>query len=141
MSPEASGAGLYGRPLTRRRSAFSLTPLIDVVFILLLFFMLVTNYQRWQTVSIDAVSPAGASADPAEAPAVLMLRPADWALDGKPVTAQVLGEVVRQRLSKRPALQVQILAAPEVPIQELVEVLDLVRAAGVSQTRLGAWTP
>ena len=73
MSPEVTGAGLYGRPLTRRRSALSMTPLIDVVFIMLLFFMLVTNYQRWQTVSIDAVALPGSSVALAPTPAVLAL--------------------------------------------------------------------
>lgn len=38
----------------RRRQLISLTPLIDVVFILLLFFMLSSTFMRWRQVDVSA---------------------------------------------------------------------------------------
>ena len=43
----------------RRRRLIGLAPLIDVVFILLLFFMLTTNFTRWRELPFDL--PAAAS--------------------------------------------------------------------------------
>ncbi|OUR74405.1 biopolymer transporter TolR [Methylophaga sp. 41_12_T18] len=40
----------------QRRKAISLTPLIDVVFILLLFFMLTSTFTQWQ--QINLLTPA-----------------------------------------------------------------------------------
>ena len=37
-------------PPARRRSLVSITPLVDVVFILLFFFMLASSFDRWQQV-------------------------------------------------------------------------------------------
>ena len=39
-------------PVTRR-NGISLTPLIDVVFILLMFFMLTSSFVRWDTLDIN----------------------------------------------------------------------------------------
>lgn len=39
--------------ITRKKSTIGLTPLIDVVFILLIFFMLVMNFQRYQIQDIN----------------------------------------------------------------------------------------
>ena len=118
-----------------------MTPLIDVVFIMLLFFMLVTNYQRWQTVSIDAVALPGSSVALAPTPAVLALSPVAWTLDGEAITRAALLDALRQRVAGAPALQVQVLVDSAVPIQALVGALDVLREAGVTQTRLGAWAP
>ncbi|OOC09384.1 ExbD/TolR family protein, partial [Thioalkalivibrio halophilus] len=41
-----------GRP--RRRNLISLTPLIDVVFILLVFFMLASSFLDWRAVELEA---------------------------------------------------------------------------------------
>tara|TARA_R110002050_G_scaffold9504_1_gene33011 strand:- start:156019 stop:156414 length:396 start_codon:yes stop_codon:yes gene_type:complete len=38
----------------RRRKMISLTPLIDVVFILLLFFMLSSNFTRWHQINVQS---------------------------------------------------------------------------------------
>ncbi|MBO8087018.1 MAG: biopolymer transporter ExbD, partial [Marichromatium sp.] len=37
-----------------RRNPISLTPLIDVVFILLLFFMLASHFDQWRALALDA---------------------------------------------------------------------------------------
>ena len=40
----------------RRRSPISLTPLIDVVFILLVFFMLASSFLDWRSITLAAPS-------------------------------------------------------------------------------------
>jgi len=48
----------------RASPKIGLTPLIDVVFILLLFFMLASNFNRWQQMPVTAsVSEAGATSN------------------------------------------------------------------------------
>ena len=60
----------------RRRALVSLTPLIDVVFILLLFFMLASNFLDLHSIALDA--PTGAAGKPAVEGALLV----DVRLDG-----------------------------------------------------------
>jgi len=57
----------------RRRRGISLTALIDVVFILLMFFMLTSTFSDWQMEPLtSAVAGQQASAEP---PAVLLVYP------------------------------------------------------------------
>lgn len=60
-------AGLY----QRRRRHIGLTALIDVVFILLLFFMLSSTFTRWRTVDFE--SPLAGSSDTAQEPQIVLL--------------------------------------------------------------------
>lgn len=48
---------------TRSRRIISLTPLIDVVFLLLVFFMLSSTFLKFGTVKIDSAGAGGGTAD------------------------------------------------------------------------------
>lgn len=55
---------MSGVPLSRsRRKGISLTPLIDIVFILLTFFMLTSTFTRWKAVALR-FPVAGPDVDP-----------------------------------------------------------------------------
>ena len=60
-------AGLY----QRRRRHIGLTALIDVVFILLLFFMLSSTFTRWRTVDFE--SPIADSSETTQTPQIVLL--------------------------------------------------------------------
>ena len=44
-------------PALRRKSLVNLTPLIDVVFILLIFFMLASNFIKWHSLELSVSNP------------------------------------------------------------------------------------
>ena len=76
-------ANRLGQPQGRRRPLISLTPLIDVVFILLVFFMLASSFLDWR--SIDLNAPAQAAAGPAIEGALLVeIHPDRLLLSGEP---------------------------------------------------------
>lgn len=54
------------RPLASSKKLIGLTPLIDVVFILLLFFMLTSSFIQWQSLDLMVSSgdSAGATGEP-----------------------------------------------------------------------------
>ena len=58
----------------RRRQSISLTALIDVVFILLMFFMLTSTFTRYKAVDFQAPVAAATETD-AEQPQRVILRP------------------------------------------------------------------
>ena len=76
----------------KKRSALSVTSLIDVIFLLLLFFMLTSTFVRHQEVQIAAPAPRGASGRCV--PDVLMRTEADGAIavNGKAISASDLVE-------------------------------------------------
>jgi biopolymer transport protein ExbD len=54
------------RPRRRRSTSVDITPLIDVVFLLLIFFMVSTTFERETEISIELPEAAGEKAEPAQ---------------------------------------------------------------------------
>jgi biopolymer transport protein ExbD len=119
----------------------SLTPLIDVVFILLVFFMLASNFLQWQAIRLEA--PARAGTQGGITGTVLVRIGAEGGLDigGAPVTRDALAERLRPMLAREPEPTVLIQPAPGVPLQRAVDVLDAVSAAGADEARLFRGSP
>lgn len=123
---------LASRP---RRSGIGMTPLIDVVFILLLFFMLASHFHQWRAMTVSA---AGRGTPGAATPAVLVRVHDDGSIDfnGDPVGIDGLGREIARTLLRTPSLAVQIESDDDVPLQTLAEVFDQLQAAGVSEMNL-----
>jgi biopolymer transport protein ExbD len=124
------------RRAPRRRSPIGLTPLIDVVFILLLFFMLASSLTRLQAVALQSRSAGGEAG--AALPALLVRVHSDGELDlnGEPLAAGELRAALSSRLTQRPDLSVIVQPADRVNLQALLQVFDQLAEAGVPLLRL-----
>lgn len=80
----------------RRRKRLSMTSLIDVIFLLLLFFMLSSTFSRFAEVELRAGGAGGLSAS--DQGPVLFLQVSDEGLrlNGQTLQADTLADVVRQ---------------------------------------------
>ena len=123
----------------RRRMLIGLTPLIDVVFILLLFFLLASSFLNWHTIKLTTPATQGVVINSAGG-AVLIRLGANGALDlnGQPVLIDELPDKLSQFLAKESDQKILVRPAKGVPLQPVVSVLDAVKKAGgrnVSLTR------
>ena len=119
----------------RRRRLISLTPLIDVVFILLLFFMLASSYLDWRTIHLNAPASAAAGST-AEAALLVEIRDGGLRLSGEAVTRNDLAMRLAERIERKPDQRVLVRPEDGVSLQDAVTVLDLISAAGVSDLSL-----
>ena len=119
----------------RRRRLISLTPLIDVVFILLLFFMLASIYLDWRTIHLN-VPASAATGSTAEAALLVEIRHGGLRLSGEAVTRNDLAMRLAERLERKPDQRVLVHPEDGVSLQDAVTVLDLISAAGVSDLSL-----
>ncbi|HET8729196.1 MAG TPA: biopolymer transporter ExbD [Alphaproteobacteria bacterium] len=119
----------------QRRRIISLTPLIDVVFILLVFFMLATSFDDWRSISLD---PPAAAARGTGMEGAVLVRIGDEGIDvnGVPVAADALGREVGTLITGDPEARVLIQPASEVPLQRIVTVVDQLALAGITNVRL-----
>ncbi len=130
---EASG----GRRARSGRAAISLTPLIDVVFILLVFFMLASSFADWQAFNLGTTRTTTAVPKSDET-AVRIEVAADGTLtvNGATVDDTGLGQRLAAAAAQDPAQRVVIRPAPGVPLQRVVTVIDAAKAAGLDNFTL-----
>jgi biopolymer transport protein ExbD len=124
-------------PKTRRRALISLTPLIDMVFILLVFFMLASSFQHWRAITVSAAVPESAGSEQKGA-LLIQVRPDGLRLGGHSLSLSAIGEQVRQRQLEQPGQTVLVEPMAGVPLQLVVQVLDHLSAIGVVNLSLSA---
>ena len=119
----------------------SLTPLIDVVFILLVFFMLAASFLDWRSVDLNVSS--GVSAATTAPQTILISLAADGsvavgsvAVGSVAVAQSALRSVISARLADNRERPVVIRAEPGVPLQRAIDTLDLVRTIGAANVSL-----
>jgi biopolymer transport protein ExbD len=119
----------------KRRPVISLTPLIDVVFILLVFFMLASSFLDWRYVTMD--TPAARAAAPSDAPALTLVVSGDGVrVDGEAVGAAEMIAAARQHLEQNPGSAVRLQPAGETSLQRVMDVLDALSGASLAPLAL-----
>lgn len=111
----------------------SVTPLIDVLFLLLIFFMLTGTFKRFGELELTLPTSDTAAAAVEDAPAsreVVLATDGRLLLDGEPVPLDALGDRLRALRVASPDERVVLKAESEVVHGRVVELLDLIREAG-----------
>lgn len=116
-------------------SALSLTPLIDVVFLLLVFFLVTTRFAQ-EDYELDVVLPSASEAQPLIAePKELFVnidQQGAYYVEGRMLTALEVEEVLRQAVANNPVHQsVVIRADKRVPFDFVVTIMNLCNRTGV----------
>lgn len=121
---------------TRKATALgiSIVPMLDILTILLIFFIVHTEFKRQVTV-LDIALPqthniAGEKGDKNQ----ILLEVAEdgtIALDGKVITADQLTTAVRDIRSETPDATVQVSAARGASMGRFIQIMDILTAAGL----------
>lgn len=119
----------------------NLTPMLDVVFILLIFFIVTTSFVRESGIDVDP--PQAATAIPQSQSSILIaISPeGDIWMDRQPVSLAALGPAVARMQAENPLSSVVIQADKASRSGRLVEVMDRLRQAGVERMALAAAQP
>lgn len=131
---------LRRRPKGQR--LISLVPMIDVMLILLVFFMVTSSYLDLDMVPMverQDDAPPAPSAAPSDAPGPVFVRiGADGALrvGAQDLDAMGFRALLSERLAADAGLQVLILPSGHAPTQALVSVMDMATRAGVQRLRI-----
>jgi biopolymer transport protein ExbD len=108
----------------------NISPLIDMVFILLIFFMVSTTFVKDMKLDLDR--PAASSSVTASTKAIRLYIDSmgDTYLDGEPVRIWVIQSRLRDMLKSTTGKSVLVVTDDGVPAGRLVEVVDQARLAG-----------
>ncbi len=118
------------RERTDTEQRVDISPLIDMVFILLIFFMVSTTFVK--DMKLDLERPSASSATTASTKAIRLYidNAGDTYLDGQPIQVWVIQSRLRELLSGAGEQSVLVVTDGRVPAERLVEVVDQARRAG-----------
>ncbi|MBA3979515.1 MAG: biopolymer transporter ExbD [Alcanivorax sp.] len=118
---------------SHRTPTIGLTPLIDVVFILLVFFMLATRFGAWQDLPVRVSSPTTTPVVADDSVRQVQVREDGQVdLDGDTVSLDALARA----LSADPQRPTRVTGADGASVQSIMRVVDILQDAGLAEARL-----
>ena len=123
--------------MRRRRGSgddqgIDISPLIDMVFILLIFFMVSTTFVKDMDIDIDRPKASSATISSTKAIRLYIGRDGGTYMDGQPIRVWMIQSRVKERLQSGTSESVLVVTDEGVPASKLVEVVDQARLAGAT---------
>ena len=113
-------------------SIIKLTPLIDVLFILLIFAMLVTDHQKFRQINLSVSTHSNNESQINLDELVIHIRmDGELFIENKRSTLVSILETIKQKQEKKP--NVSILLSPDkgLPFFKFIKVVDQMRSSGI----------
>lgn len=124
----------FGRASTRRRPDLDInvTGLVDIIFQLLLFFILTSSFRQSSGIDVQLPSASASDVEPTAADLTLTVTAGGRVMMGDlDVELSALAEALTTRREAEPRLKVVLIADATVPHGMVVQVMDAIRTAGI----------
>ena len=123
----------------RREPSINLAPLVDIVFLLVIFFMVTSTFITPETgLPVDLPQAVSGEARPAGAPVVAVAADGTAYWKGKSLADDELLGKLRGALAKDQVGTVILRADRKTPHGRVVQVLDIIRRAGAKRVAIAA---
>ncbi len=118
----------------------SIAPLVDIVFLLLIFFMVTSHYDIAAGVQIKLpkVTQKTANPDAENRIFVIVDKAANVYIDGKKIGMKALKKRLREEVKKRGMLHLILQADADVRHGKVVEIMDIAKNAGINSIIIAA---
>jgi biopolymer transport protein ExbD len=124
-----------GASAGRRRgivAEINVTPLVDIMLVLLIIFMLTAHLIAKQAIEVDLPKASQSSAAPPTTIAVTLTKDGALYLNGQAISPDALRSVVKTSVATDPKTQALISADKSVSHGRVIWVLDTIKAAGIT---------
>ncbi|MGE3165163.1 MAG: ExbD/TolR family protein [Planctomycetota bacterium] len=128
---------MFASVQTRRRTglgaaAVDVAPLIDMVFILLVFFIATSTFVKETGIAVERPHAATSGALPDTSLRISLTASGDLFTGGRRVEPRELESEIRSFVASEPRATMVLIADRATPSGRLVEIMDLARGAGAS---------
>ena len=120
--------------------AVDLTPMIDMTFILLIFFMVSTTFVKDMKLDINRPGAQTQSIASTKAVRLYIDKQGETYMDGEPVREWVIQSRVRDQLKGMTQKSVLVVTDDSVPADKLIRVVDAARQAGADDVGVATVT-
>ncbi|MDB4987732.1 MAG: ExbD/TolR family transport energizing protein [Myxococcaceae bacterium] len=115
----------------------NVTPLVDIVLVLLIIFIVTAKMVVAPSVPLD-LPEATHGQDVQTIFSVAILKSGELVIDGEPASDSLLGERAKLALAKDKELRAVIQADGDVPHRRVIDVLDRLKSAGLTKVAFGS---
>ncbi len=118
------------RPKKQEVDNIDVSPLIDMVFILLIFFMVTTTFVKDMKLDLNRPSAASASKASSKVVRVYIDNTNQIYVDNQPVKLWALQSKLRDLLRESTDKSVLVISDSTIPVERLIDVVDECRMSG-----------
>jgi len=122
----------------QEEAELDMTPMLDIVFIMLIFFIVTTSFVKESGVAVSSPSAETASQQENANIFIAITALGEVWIDRRPVDPRAVRAIVARMHADNPEGAVIIQSDEEASIRMLVDVMDQVRLAGVEQIAIAA---
>jgi len=118
------------RPKKQEVDNVDVSPLIDMVFILLIFFMVTTTFVKDMKLDINRPAAASASKSDSKVVRVYIDNTGEVYIDNQPVQVWAIQSKLRSLLRTMTEKSVLVVTDDSIPVERLIDVVDECRMSG-----------
>ena len=117
-----------------------MTPMLDIVFIMLIFFIVTTSFTKESGVDLSRPAPVPPDMPKPDKPTIPIIFVIDQndivTMDGREIDFRAVGANVEREKAKYPKSAVIVNVHPEASNEAMIKVVDAAREAGVKQVNV-----
>ena len=117
-------------------SDINITPMVDVMLVLLVIFMITANFLKKDSININLPKVAAADSNMRESTQVALSKDGEFYLDDKPVTEEYLLTFLAREAKYRPNIRVTLSADESISYGSVSRLMGLMRRSGVTKIAL-----
>ncbi|MGL5721489.1 MAG: ExbD/TolR family protein [Brevinema sp.] len=124
------------RPTERIQAYISMTPMIDVVFLLLIFFMVTSTYIQTSSLNVDLPKAQTSDTSDQQNNTLVIYQNGSIEWNGSSVQWDELALLFRNLKAENPNASIVIQGDQDVPYQSVVQAMDAARVSGIERLSL-----
>ena len=124
------------RSSERIQAYISMTPMIDVVFLLLIFFMVTSTYIQTSSLNVDLPKAQTSDASEQQNNTLVIYQNGSIEWNGKSIQWEELTPLFRDLKAQNPNASIVIQGDQDVPYQSVVQAMDAARVSGIERLSL-----
>jgi len=117
-------------------SNINITPMVDVILVLLVIFMVTANFLKKESININLPKVAASDPNIAESVQIALTKDGKLLFEGKESTLEYMTKTLERDSRLRPNMRVTLSADEKLPYGKITETMGLIRKAGVTKIAL-----
>jgi biopolymer transport protein ExbD len=114
----------------RKALHMNLTSLVDIIFLLVIFFMMTTSFTASESLELSLPSKSAGTVVDKSAMRIEIKATGHVTINDTYVDAHTLNDELVESIARDPDVRIAILSTPGVSVQQLVSLMDLVYLSG-----------